>query len=389
MAEAKRMKWIDGLRGIACGWIFVHHFLLFFYPATYWGLDATTHTPKAFHWDAMLAQSPFACLINGNFWVCVFLTVSGLVLSNYVFSHSASQVADSMLKRYFRLSLPVFVLSAIVFFMMKWNLFREMAKAAAMTGSPSLLTLYATKASFLEVVLDSFINVWFVGDQTFSGAFWMLSALFIGSYVSYILALIAKERRFLWGYVGIIVILGLLDSLVVCAAVGGLLAYGMKHIGHPGKGLKWISALVGILFLVVGLFLGGYPTGVTPDNVYRLLPKLPPAFTSYQIWHVLGAGAFLLGLSMIPALQSLLETRAFQFFGKISFSFYLVHLPLLCAFSIPLFIWFIELGIAYTLSAFIAFLVSFAMSVLAAWLFWLLVEQNCNRITAMILFVKK
>lgn len=389
MAEAKRIKWIDGLRGIACVMIFVHHFLLFFYPATYWGLDATTHTPKAFHWDAMLAQSPVACFINGNFWVCVFLTVSGLVLSNYVFSHSLSQVADSMLKRYFRLSLPVFVLSAIVFLMMKWNMFSEMAKAASMTGSPSLLTLYATKASFLEVLLDSFINVWFVGDQTFSGAFWMLSALFIGSYVSYILALIAKERRFLWGYVGMLLILGMLDSLVACSVMGGLLAYWMRQIGHPGRGLRWVGALAGILFLIAGLFLGGYPTGVTPENVYRLLPKLPSAFTPYQVWHIMGAGLFVLGLTLVCTLQSLLEMRLFQFFGRLSFSIYLVHLPLLCAFIVPLFIWFIELGLAYTLSALLAFVISFAVTVLVAWLFEFLVEQNCNRIAQMLLSVKK
>ena len=81
--KKQRLDWIDGLRGICCILIFVHHFLLIFYPGTYSGNAVPSHMIAKL--DIYLAQSPFASLFNGNFLVCIFCVVSAVSISYSIF----------------------------------------------------------------------------------------------------------------------------------------------------------------------------------------------------------------------------------------------------------------------------------------------------------------
>lgn len=122
MEKSKRIYWIDGLKGIACIMIFVHHFFVGFMPASYYGVGAMQHGNDG--WEVLLSQNPASVLINGNFWVCVFCVLSGLVQGYKIFSmESLDRLPKDMVKRYFRLSLPVFFISLIVYLMMKAKCF--------------------------------------------------------------------------------------------------------------------------------------------------------------------------------------------------------------------------------------------------------------------------
>jgi peptidoglycan/LPS O-acetylase OafA/YrhL len=174
--KGNRINWIDGLRGISCLLIFTHHFLLAVFPATYYGTAATLHSEK---WELFYAQSPLGFLTNGNLWVCMFCIISGMVVSFPAMKEQYEKVSDSMLKRYFRLALPVFFVCLIVYLMGKLNLFVN-AEAAGITGSPWLGKYYQTMPGFLQIFVSAFISIWFIGDNTFATAFWMLSTLFYG-----------------------------------------------------------------------------------------------------------------------------------------------------------------------------------------------------------------
>lgn len=39
----QRLRWLDGLRGIACLGVFTHHFILTFFPAMYYGDSQCAH----------------------------------------------------------------------------------------------------------------------------------------------------------------------------------------------------------------------------------------------------------------------------------------------------------------------------------------------------------
>ena len=181
--KKQRLDWIDGLRGICCILIFVHHFLLIFYPGTYSGNAVPSHMIAKL--DIYLAQSPFASLFNGNFLVCIFCVVSAVSISYSIFRRTdLNRLSRSMIKRFPRLALPLFVTSLLVYFMIKLSLFENDA-AVRITQSWWLDLYYKNDPELWQVFRTSFIDVWFVGNSEFSTAFWMLKYIFYGSFATY------------------------------------------------------------------------------------------------------------------------------------------------------------------------------------------------------------
>lgn len=104
------------------------------------------------------------------------------------------RLPKDMMKRYFRLSLPVFFISLIVYLMIKGEMIYNV-QANQIVQSPWLGTYYSEKKTLKDVFYTSFISVWFVGESTFSNAFWMLKEIFMGSYLTYILSMIGYKKR--------------------------------------------------------------------------------------------------------------------------------------------------------------------------------------------------
>lgn len=60
----ERIADLDGLKGIACIMVFLHHFCLAFFPAIHYGNEVPSYLNG---FDMFLSQSPFSVLLNGNF----------------------------------------------------------------------------------------------------------------------------------------------------------------------------------------------------------------------------------------------------------------------------------------------------------------------------------
>lgn len=363
--------WINGLRGIACIMIFLHHFLVGFFPATYYGVGVVSHGNGA--WDVFLSQSPLGVFINGNFWVCVFCVLSALVQSYKIYhSEDLGELPYDMAKRYFRLALPVFCVSCIVYLMLKLETFGNI-QAGAVTQSPWIMSYYQVKASVKDVFLSAFVNVWTQGDTTFSNAFWMLQYILWGSYLTYMLALVTRNRRprILVLYLGLIVLFINRNVYMTAFVAGCFVAYEMTYY----SGRFWDSLWLGVTELVAGLFMGGYPTGVAPSNIYRYLTWMP-----YERWHILGALFFVLGIIHLKPMRQLLETRVSLFFGKISFAVYLVHIPVVFSLGTYAFLWSYGATGRYQISAGLAGVVSVCAILVLAALFRRFVEPLCGRI---------
>lgn len=114
MAEqnSRRITWIDGLKGIACLLIFTHHFSLEYFNGAYFGEAMESRLP--FRLDIRLSYEPYGILTNGNFWVCVFVTLAAFLTAAGVLRQcAASQRGDwqeklsgMIIKRYVRLAVP-------------------------------------------------------------------------------------------------------------------------------------------------------------------------------------------------------------------------------------------------------------------------------------------
>ena len=114
-----RIRWIDGLKGLCCLGIFFHHYLLRYAPESYYGdIDSIIRN----HRISYLSQSTLGILINGNFFVFIFVLLSGFVVSRRVYSSSSSDTGVFLINRYLKLSFPLLIVESLQFMFFKFKI---------------------------------------------------------------------------------------------------------------------------------------------------------------------------------------------------------------------------------------------------------------------------
>lgn len=379
--EQKRITWIDGLRGAASLFIVFHHFIMGYYPAAYKGAEAAAHLPGSV--EADFSQSFLAFFAIGDLWVSVFCLISGFVISYQVFHmKDEKQFSRSLLKRYPRLMLPVFALSAIVYVMLHLNLFYN-GPASLLTGSEWLAQFYQNKTTLWDLIFSSIADTWIVGMSTlYSNAFWMLADLFAGSFMAYILASMGRKMnsKMLYVYIGAVLLYLSTNSRLTDFALGVLAAYIVERFGERMKKHSKACTWGGFLLLAAAVLFGAYPVGHVPDNAYGILNHLPDRLNPVYFYHMLAAAFLVMGIYLVKPLGRVFSARPFLFLGKISYSIYLVHIPILYSLSAWLLLKFMAGTRRYNLSAGLVFAITLPVILLTAWLFYRFIEKNCTRL---------
>ena len=380
----KRIGWIDGLRGIACLCIFLHHFFATFYPVSIYGTSMPDCSPMAL----ALVQSPLSVLLNGSFWVCVFCVIAGYVASlpflEDAKSPDVARLSDLLIKRYFRLSLPVFCISAIVLLLYKRHCFTNIAFAEQFGSSWAALWYREDIYTVTSLLAESFLRLCFVGSDKFIVVLWSIWYLFYGYYVSVILAEMSwgKTKRILCLYIFLILcclLSGLRLCILSCFPIGTLLAYCSRNTDKEHA--SPLSRVLACLMVVSGLFLGAFPTYFHPNNYYRFFDFSNLPTESFILCHTIGAFLFISGLCQSSFLRKLLSLRPLTYLGRISFGIYLVHIPVLFTIGtwLPLFLSSHGVG-QYHLAAAISFLATAFCVLLFSELFSRFIEAPCTRL---------
>lgn len=371
MKDNDKTSWISGFKGIIGILLFLYFFLRVFYPAVYYGDVNLSHTDSEF--DAAMAQSVFGGLVNGNFLQCVFCMIVGLTISYKIFSAEKKEMlSDVMIKRYIRLSLPVFFVTLIIYFIWKKGLFADYSISNITYSSYGF---YENLPKFSDIFKTSFITDWFKGDQTFSISFSLLNYIFLGSFLSYILGILSwnKSKKIIIVYVLLAVIFFMLDSFYLCFVIGTLISY-IIHISERKNG----TAIIGIILLLAGLFLGGYPTEVPPSNVYHYFNFVSKIAEPYQFYHILGAGITILGVYYISGLCKVLSLGIFRLFGNISYGMYIISVPLILSLSTYIFQKIYKGADGYFSAVLLTFLLSLLALVVLSIIFYYIIEFVSN-----------
>ena len=180
-----------------------------------------------------------------------------------------------------------------------------------------------------------------------------------------------KRKNVLVIYAGLGIIFLILQSYMLAFVAGVIIAYIMAN---TEKKLKY-QPTIGGLEILVGCFLGGYPTGVVPTNIYRLF-----SFQSYVIWHILGASFLVLGIYHCRIVQKILGMKKILVLGENSFAIYLVHIPILFSFSSWAFVKIYERLNRYQLSVMLVFIMSLLIVFAGAYLYHNVIEKVCVKI---------
>jgi peptidoglycan/LPS O-acetylase OafA/YrhL len=341
--------YLDGLRGFAAFLVYWHHHELWAHvPVQGMSLESS------FGYDGLHYFAAFPGVRNffhgGHFAVATFFVISGYVLSAKPLSliHAGEQakladnVGSALFRRWLRLYIPLicttFIYMTIVHAFGIWIDSRP-AKANY---------LVAIWDWYCEVKNFSFIfHNGKVGWLSYNFHLWSIPVEFKGSIVIYT-SLLAFSRcprnARLWCEAALVFyFIYVVDGWYCAFFTGGMLLNDLEQLAAKDELPEFFDRFrpykktIFYSFFVASMFLGGCPAHKSEVEELRknpgwyLLSFLKPQAVFDAKWFFLFWAAVFLVSSIphIPWLKRFFESRFCQYLGRISFSLYLVHGPVL------------------------------------------------------------
>ncbi len=305
-ASPRRLETLDSLRGLAASAVVASH-LLHVRPA--FG-TRPWHGP-VLPWEWALKATPLSVLVDGHAAVLVFFVLSGLVLSGPLLAPTPPRFGTFAFKRVLRLYPPYAAALLGSAALQAW------LGAGAPHGPSLWLADNWTDPFSLATVADYALML---GDRlALDNPIWSLDYEMRISLLLPLLLLPVRRWR---------------PAAPLLAA--GLLAAGWRLQPWGAPHAVWAGTLYAGMFLL-GTALAdqvGRLRAVRPG--WPALAMLACAWAAlFLVWREpmesVGAAMLVASVLMPGAPAALCETRVARFLGRISFSLYLVHVPLLMA----------------------------------------------------------
>jgi len=265
--------------------------------------------------------SPFTFLFSGTSAVYVFFVLSGYILSVVALKPNASiqRIILMSLKRYPRLMLPTLASCIVAYFAFK------LMNAKASELSAWIQAYGAFDFSFVGAVHSGTLGTFIGGSSEYNWVLWTMQIELIGSILIYLLcASKVLEKHVELSTVVLILLIGLTGSTAISLQLGlGLLAFytgfALQQLAKP------ISTFQSILLVLISFYLAGIHH-VNP--AYNFLVKHLGVDTYYYSNAL--SGLVLVYATLFNArLNNLLSNKLLVWMGRLSFSAYLLHMPVL------------------------------------------------------------
>jgi peptidoglycan/LPS O-acetylase OafA/YrhL len=318
-----KVQYLEGLRGIAAMQVVLMHFVIGFMPR------------------AEYAWPPLPILFDGHTAVYVFFLISGAVLTPS-FTRPGPFITK-LGKRVVRLAIPVVAAAAIATALIA-VMPHAHGTAAALTGSKWLAMDSSGAPTFehlaREIGLDSLLlgyreatlfmplaSLLTPMEHSLDAPFWSLHLELYGSLLVLSLVTLRGWSPRLHRI-----------AIAVCAVTFGthpMFLFVLGHLLPPalvkgGKGER-ASRLPGSLLLLLGLALSAtknWPI-LEPARAFLAHTELAAAPTLFQFQSQLAAVALFLGVRHARFLWPALQSAPLRYLGRLSFSIYLLHFPIL------------------------------------------------------------
>ena len=364
-----KVKYLDGLRGLASLMVAISHFLLAFYPATFTGQLSQAHI-NFNNIESFFSYSVISVFTNGNFAVYIFFVMSGFVLSRKYFSKNDPDILiESAVKRYLRLFIPVFTTIVISYICIKLGFYFN-KEAALISKSDFWLGRFWNFVPDIKYTLFSaFVGVFFYGNQFFSTTMWTMNAEFFGSMLVFSMLALTHNLRKRWLiYLFLTLIFLKYGNYYNISFIGGVvLSQYFESIIEWGK--SRISFLPIVALFIVSFIAGGYPSKLDLSGTIYASLGTNSFLNSFDLFHMIGAVALLSAVLVSPTTHRFLASKPLIFLGDISFSLYLIHPIILGSFSSWLLIHLQSLGynhcmlVIFPVTLLVMFFLSYLMTV--------------------------
>ncbi|KAF4984107.1 hypothetical protein FZEAL_646 [Fusarium zealandicum] len=342
--------YLDGLRGFAALLVYFHHHELWVHDISQQNAILENSFGYNGHYHFLSLPGIRHFFSGGHYAVSTFFVISGYVLSLKPLTliqsgehlQLSDNIASALFRRWFRLFLPI-ILSMIVYITV-WHTLGIWVRGSTRQGS-WLDELYAFYLEF-----KNFSFVYREGGEpwlTYNFHLWSIPVEFKGSIIVYT-SLLAFSRcsrtARLWCETGMVVyLLHIADGAHYAMFAAGMLLCDLDLLAKKGELPRLLARLDPVKefiyyhLLIFSLFLGGVPSEnreveqlAKNRGWYYLSCLKPQAVFDYKWFYLFWAAVLLVSaIPRISWLKRFFETRFCQHLGRISFSLYLVHGPVL------------------------------------------------------------
>ena len=325
-----QLDYINGLKGIGAGIVYLCHFVFAFYYGMYSLEAADCHLSG--NLDIAIGQSPLNTLFSGNFAVRLFLVMSGYVLClSYFRTKDRKRLLTSAVKRYIRLLPPILVCNVLICVLMFFGIYQNVP-VAELTGSGWLAGFNRCEPKPWNAIWEAVFGCFFLGTNQFNGVLWTIPFLFLGALLVYAVAWFIGEKK--WRYfVYAVFALGLFFTDYAGVFLGFVLCdviHTQPKLVTWAKKQRWLCWSV----FVAGVYLSSYPSAGAnlEGTIYGWIP-----IVMVVPYHLIGALMLVCGVVLLEPLQKFFGLPVFVKLGNISYSLYLVHFPVIATAGCGLF----------------------------------------------------
>jgi len=346
--------YLDGLRGFAAFLVYIHHHQLWAHP-----MNLRAAMENSFGWRDQYFFATFygirTFFTGGHLAVTTFYVISGYVLTAKPLALLQSgdylklgdNLASSFFRRWFRLYMPV--IATTFLYVTSWHVFGVWNQVAEPKA-----TIGAEWANwFVELKTFSFLfkegPLW----PSYNGHLWSIPVEMRGSIIVYIFCLALSrsttKARLLCMILMIIYFLYIVDGFYGALFISGMLqcdldllyARSAEGVGYfPGflRRLERHKTVICYSMLLLATYFASVPSFIDEMKVFRENPGwyylsylVPNAMKSPKWFFLFLSSSIIVACSSrIWWMKRFFETRFCQYLGRISFSLYLVHGPILC-----------------------------------------------------------
>ena len=378
---------VESIRGWACFMVLLSHLSLTFYPYLHGfnGLAQADTNPIQY----FIHHSPFAFFFSGTAAVYVFFVLSGYILSKVALksdndpNKQKQRILAMGIKRYPRLMIPSLVSCIIAY----------IGFATLSSTSPQLGTWINNFAdtpnlSLLGAIYNGAIDVFFFkGESMYNPVLWTMKVELLGSFIIYLLCLnrLTIQIPYLTGIFAVITLITIGLKIATPELGFGIISfYGGYLFSIYGKQISFKLALVTLLF---GLYLAGaHSTSMS----YWPINQVIGGYT-YFLCNFASGFFIVYGILFNEKFSNLFSGKLSVFMGKVSFSVYLIQMPILTTFTIIAFNGIYDLVGTFNIAALITCVLTIILTYLLAIIYYHAVDANgmklSNKLAA--LFIKR
>lgn len=311
--DLKRVKALDGIRGLAAIMVFFSHFAVMFYPAFYWSDKDISHCNNI---DFFIGQTPFSFLCNGNSGVMIFLMLTGF--GSYMIRGGVTKYISL---RYLKLLIISIISSCPIYLLYQIGLVRYQ-QIENILSTPWLIGWNPVDKPYISPLLANPLS----SLTAYNGVLWTMPYIFWSSMIAVLLYVMHENcrNRYILYILFAIIFINMGEVYYIPCTLGALFADQYLSLTE-----KSISSLKGGLICLLGIYLCAYPTGEAPVLfVYAFLP-----YRFYAYYHIAGAACLIYAALYCSPIKHCMESSFMQFLGKYSMQIYVVHYGILISFS--------------------------------------------------------